>query len=732
MDVAGEVEVEVLHRDDLRHAAARRAALDAEHGPERRLAQACDGPLADVAEPLREADERRGLALPRARRRHAGHADQLAVGAAGEPLGDREVDLRLVAAVGLELLRLEAEALRDLLDRPQDRVLGDLEAALHPVLLRFTRRATTLPEMRRSLLAALLALAVCAPAEAATTVARKGDFELRAFEREGRLCMSLRRSGRYRGQACGRIPRSPHRPVHMFPDIGFNNYVAAVPPSVRVAEVEDRSGRRERHRTLAARGFFARFVLIPAPPVAVFVRFYGADGALLGVDGGQAGYIGFDNETQVLGERDRGVDAHTEPLLWPLPGDPGGLRTIGCIFANSGSGGTGFCDWLTEGGFALSSECRKPDIAAGLVGPGMTGVRLTLGSGAHVTLAPGALPAPFAGRRAIASELPPGEAVREAAAIDAAGEVVGRAVVGTEPAGQPCVGEDQDGDSFGGPLVPVSPPPGAVTVASASGESLLVADQGERRLCAGLGRLRARVCPSPPADSDRPRLHRARPRRGRRAQRRRRARHPAPRSRRRRDRAHHGRPGLHGPVGGRRALLRRHGPRPPRGDRRGGAQRGGDDHRHQRARDPRREVRRRVLAERAGLGVQLVRRTGDPPCLTAFAADLPPTRRYCTDLDPGIPIDGPFFPYSATVTVPCSPRSALVYGRMGDRFATPVVLLDGGRTVRTRRIPLRGEDAFVAFLPDARARGLRSGDRRVALDLPPASSQCGYSADRGF
>ena len=168
--------------------------------------------------------------------------------------------------------------------------------------------------MRRSLLAALLFLAVCAPAEAATTVAREGEFELRALERDGRLCMTLRRSGRYRGQACGRVPRSPHRPLHMFPDIGFYNYVAAVPPSVRIAEVEDRGGRRERHRTFAARGFSARFVLIPAPPAAVFVRFYGADGTLLGVDGGQAGYISFDNQTQVLGERDHGVNAHTEPL----------------------------------------------------------------------------------------------------------------------------------------------------------------------------------------------------------------------------------------------------------------------------------------------------------------------------------------------------------------------------------------------------------------------------------
>jgi hypothetical protein len=509
----------------------------------------------------------------------------------------------------------------------------------------------------------------------------------------------------------------------MFPDIGFNNYVAAVPPSVHVAEVEDRSGRRQRHRTFAARGFFARFVLIPAPPVAVFVRFYGADGALLGVDGGQAGYIGFENETQVLGDPDRGVEAHTEPLLWPMPGDPGGLRTIACL--------DGFCDLDAANGFVLSSECGERDIAGALLAADVAGVRLTLGSGAQMTLPAGELPAAFGGRRASASELPAGEAVREAAAVDAAGTVVARTAVGTAPGGQPCAGEDQGGDGFGGELVPVAPPPGAVAVASASGESLLVAEQGDR-LCVGLGRLRARVCPSPPADSDRPRLHR----RGRAVAGVLSA--DAERITLRLDRGDD----VTVPTTGGAAYTGRWagGVRffaatvPTRREVTGAVVRNangtiiGISERG----IPRREVRRRVLAERGGLGVQLVRRSGDPPCLTAFAADVPPAPSYCTDLNPGTPIDGPFLPYSATVTVPCSPRSALAYGRMGDRFAAPVVLLDGGRTVRTRRIPLRGEDAFVALLPDARVRGLRSGDHRVALDLPPASAQCGYSANRGF
>ena len=136
VDVAGEVEVEVLHRHDLRHAAAGRAALDAEHRSERRLAQARHRSLADRAEPLREADERRRLALARLRRRHAGHADQLAVGpvrrAARSPT--RSI-LALYRPYSSNSSGSRPSPLGDLLDRPQDRVLRDLEAALHPLLL---------------------------------------------------------------------------------------------------------------------------------------------------------------------------------------------------------------------------------------------------------------------------------------------------------------------------------------------------------------------------------------------------------------------------------------------------------------------------------------------------------------------------------------------------------------------------------------------------------------------
>ena len=55
-----------------------------------------------------------------------GDADELAVGDVGETLDHRQRDLRLVAAVGLELLRIEPAALGDLVDRQQLRLLGDL------------------------------------------------------------------------------------------------------------------------------------------------------------------------------------------------------------------------------------------------------------------------------------------------------------------------------------------------------------------------------------------------------------------------------------------------------------------------------------------------------------------------------------------------------------------------------------------------------------------------------
>ncbi len=84
------------------------------------------------------------------------------------------------------------------------------------------------------------------------------------------------------------------------------------------------------------------------------------------------------------------------------------------------------------------------------------------------------------------------------------------------------------------------------------------------------------------------------------------------------------------------------------------------------------------------------------------------------------------------MSIACAPRRAIAYGRLPDREPAPRVLLEDGRTIRSRTISLRGDDAWVAFLPNATVRGLRAGEHRVRLRLPPASSQCGYSVSRFF
>ena len=119
VEVAGEVEVEILHRHDLRVTAAGRAALHAEDGAERRLAQAEERLLVDRREALRERDGGRRLPLARRRRRDRRDGDELAVGRVGEAVEDGVGDLRLVAAVRLELVLLDAGGLGDFGDRPQ-------------------------------------------------------------------------------------------------------------------------------------------------------------------------------------------------------------------------------------------------------------------------------------------------------------------------------------------------------------------------------------------------------------------------------------------------------------------------------------------------------------------------------------------------------------------------------------------------------------------------------------
>ena len=131
VEVAGEVEVEVLHRHHLREPAAGGAALDAEDRSQRGLAQAQDRALADRAQALRQRDRGGGLALAGLGGRDRRDAHDLGVRRPRQAVDHAEVDLGLVLAVQIDLVLLQAHLRGDVHDRPQDGFLGDLEAALH-------------------------------------------------------------------------------------------------------------------------------------------------------------------------------------------------------------------------------------------------------------------------------------------------------------------------------------------------------------------------------------------------------------------------------------------------------------------------------------------------------------------------------------------------------------------------------------------------------------------------
>jgi hypothetical protein len=128
VDVAGQVEVEVLHRDDLAVAAAGRSALDSEDGPERRLPEIDRRPPADVVEALGEPDRGRRLALAQRRRRDRGHHHVFPTRALRFETPDRfKGDLGLGWAVQLELAVGDSEVSRHVNDWTRGHGSGDLE-----------------------------------------------------------------------------------------------------------------------------------------------------------------------------------------------------------------------------------------------------------------------------------------------------------------------------------------------------------------------------------------------------------------------------------------------------------------------------------------------------------------------------------------------------------------------------------------------------------------------------
>ena len=127
VEVAGQVEVQQLHRDDLAVPAASGPALDPERRSHRRLADRHRGPLADVPERLAQAHGRRGLALAERGGRDGGDDDVAGPGSVGELLDRLEPDLRDRVPVRLEEVRTDAHLVGDVRQRLERGGLGDLE-----------------------------------------------------------------------------------------------------------------------------------------------------------------------------------------------------------------------------------------------------------------------------------------------------------------------------------------------------------------------------------------------------------------------------------------------------------------------------------------------------------------------------------------------------------------------------------------------------------------------------
>ncbi len=125
VEVTREMQVDVLHRHDLRIAAPRRPTLDPEHRPETRLADAEDRVLAEALQRLRQSDGHRRLALARRRGVDAGDEHETPLRRAALQRG--QPDLRLVPPVQLELVVGQPQLGGDVRDGAQLRALRDFD-----------------------------------------------------------------------------------------------------------------------------------------------------------------------------------------------------------------------------------------------------------------------------------------------------------------------------------------------------------------------------------------------------------------------------------------------------------------------------------------------------------------------------------------------------------------------------------------------------------------------------
>ena len=130
VEITCEVEVDILHGDDLSIAAACSAALDAEDRSQRGLAESDNCLLADGAETVCQTDTGRGLALTCGGGGDRGHEDQFSVRSVCVIFEIVVIDLCLVVAVLLDILLINAQSCRNLSNLLRLRFLCNLNIGL--------------------------------------------------------------------------------------------------------------------------------------------------------------------------------------------------------------------------------------------------------------------------------------------------------------------------------------------------------------------------------------------------------------------------------------------------------------------------------------------------------------------------------------------------------------------------------------------------------------------------
>ena len=130
VEVAGEVEVDVLHGDHLGIPAASGPSFDAEHRAQRGLPQSGDGLLANLAQAVGQTHRRGGLALAGGGGGDGGHQDQLAV-LRLYLIQQLVIHFGLVPAIVLQILLRNACRLCDLLNGLHLGALGNFDVSQH-------------------------------------------------------------------------------------------------------------------------------------------------------------------------------------------------------------------------------------------------------------------------------------------------------------------------------------------------------------------------------------------------------------------------------------------------------------------------------------------------------------------------------------------------------------------------------------------------------------------------